>query len=70
MKNMIALIEEISTCSYQQKEGIAQIQKTIMQIEQVSCQNAELVEELSAAGANVKSNANQLNELVDQFKLS
>lgn len=68
MNELVQKISEISDGSKEQSFGVEQINKAIMQLGNVSNQNAALVEELSAASKSMSSNTHQLNSLVNRFK--
>jgi methyl-accepting chemotaxis protein len=64
------LIGEISSASMEQSTGIGQIGDAVNQLDQVTQQNAALVEESAAAAESLKVQAAQLAEVVSVFKLS
>jgi len=64
------LIAEISAASVEQSSGISQIGDAVNQLDQVTQQNAALVEESAAAAESLKHQAAQLAETVSVFKLS
>ncbi|MBF0398699.1 MAG: HAMP domain-containing protein, partial [Desulfobacterales bacterium] len=70
IKNVADTISEIASASREQSTGIEQVNKAIIQLDQVIQQNASLVEESSAASESLNSEAQELSELVMQFKLS
>jgi methyl-accepting chemotaxis protein len=63
------LISEISAASGEQSKGIAQIGEAVNQLDQVTQQNAALVEESAAAAESLRVQAGQLAETVSTFKL-
>ena len=63
------LIGEISSASMEQSTGIGQIGDAVNQLDQVTQQNAALVEESAAAAESLKVQAAQLSQLVSVFKL-
>lgn len=63
------LISEISDATQLQTSGIDQIGDAIAGLDQVTQQNAALVEESAAASESLKSQADQLMESVRVFKL-
>lgn len=63
------MIQEIANSSYEQSEGIQLINRAIMQIEQSSQQNLNVVNEATHASHTMKAQAMQLHELVSFFKL-
>jgi len=64
------LIGEISSGSTQQTMGIEQIGTAVAQLDQVTQQNAALVEESSAAADSLKHQAAKLVDAVGAFKLA
>ena len=69
VKNVSAIIAEISTASEQQSAGIEQVHSAIGQMDHVTQQNAALVEEAAAAAVTLQEQAGQLVETVNVFKL-
>ncbi|MCP5105528.1 MAG: HAMP domain-containing protein [bacterium] len=69
LQEMSDKLRQIARGSREQSTGVDQINQAILQLEGVVNQNAALVEELSAAGKTLKSGANELVVLVDQFKV-
>ncbi len=63
------LIGEISAASLEQSTGIGQIGDAVNQLDQVTQQNAALVEESAAAAESLKVQAGQLAQMVSVFKL-
>jgi methyl-accepting chemotaxis protein len=63
------LIGEISSASTEQSTGIGQIGDAVNQLDQVTQQNAALVEESAAAAESLKVQAAQLAQVVSIFKL-
>ena len=63
------LIAEISAASIEQTQGISQVGDAVNQLDQVTQQNAALVEESAAAADSLKQQAVKLAEVVAVFKL-
>ena len=63
------LINEISTASGEQSQGIGQVGAAVTRLDQMTQQNAALVEESAAAAESLKTQAARLAELMAQFKL-
>jgi methyl-accepting chemotaxis protein len=63
------LIEEISHATGEQTTGISQVGDAVNQLDQVTQQNAALVEQSAAAAESLKHQAAQLAEVVSVFKL-
>jgi methyl-accepting chemotaxis protein len=64
------LIGEISAAAVEQTSGIGQVHDAVSQLDQVTQQNAALVEESAAAADNLKQQAAKLVDLVSGFKTS
>ncbi len=64
------LISEISNASIEQSSGIGQVNEAITQMDQVTQQNAALVEQSAAAATSLKEQAARLAQAVALFKLS
>ncbi len=62
-----ALIAEIALSSQEQATGLAQVNSAVNQMDQVTQQNAAMVEEATAAAANLKAEAMELANLVGRF---
>ena len=61
---------EISSASSEQSAGVWQVCEAVSQMDQVTQQNAALVEESAAAAESLKLQAQHLVESVVRFKLS
>ncbi|MBG6081694.1 methyl-accepting chemotaxis protein [Rubrivivax gelatinosus] len=64
------LIGEITNATVEQSSGISQVGDAVGQLDQVTQQNAALVEESAAAAESLRLQAARLTELVGVFKLS
>ena len=69
VRRVADLIGEISAASHEQSKGIGQIGEAVNQLDQVTQQNAALVEESAAAAESLRVQARQLAEAVASFKL-
>lgn len=69
VKRVADLIAEISSASVQQSSGIEQIGGAVTQLDEVTQQNAALVEESAAAADSLKQQAIKLAELVSVFRV-
>ncbi len=63
-------IGDISIASIEQTSGIEQVNKAVAQMDEMTQQNAALVEEASAAGESMSEQARSMRELLSFFKLS
>ena len=64
-----ALIAEIAQSSEEQATGLAQVNTAVNQMDQVTQQNAAMVEEATAASSSLKSEALELANLVGRFDI-
>jgi methyl-accepting chemotaxis protein len=64
------LIGEISAAAREQKQGIGQVTEAAGQLDQVTQQNAALVEESAAAADSLRQQASRLTELVSVFRVA
>jgi methyl-accepting chemotaxis protein len=62
------LITEIAKSAQEQSTGLHQVNVAVNQMDQVTQQNAAMVEEATAASANLKSEAGVLAQLVQRFR--
>ena len=69
IKRVTDIMGEISSASTEQASGVAQVGEAVTQMDQVTQQNAALVEEMAAAASSLKSQANELVQSVAVFKL-
>jgi len=69
VKRVTDIMGEISAASQEQTSGIEQINQAISQMDQVTQQNAALVEEAAAAAASLQDQAVHLSQVVSVFKL-
>ena len=63
------LIGEISASATEQRDGIGQVNQAVGNLDQMTQQNAALVEESSAAAVSMNEQAQRLSQLVAQFKV-
>ena len=64
------LISDINAASTEQSAGIAQVSDAVAQLDQVTQQNAALVEEAASAADSLNHQARQLVQAVSTFKLA
>jgi methyl-accepting chemotaxis protein len=62
-------MDSIATSSREQSVGLAEVNTAVNQMDQVTQQNAAMVEEANAAGATLATEAGRLRELVSRFQL-
>ncbi|MDZ7922164.1 methyl-accepting chemotaxis protein [Rhodoferax sp.] len=70
IRRVTDIMGEISAASNEQSAGVSQVGEAITQMDQVTQQNAALVEEMAAAASSLKSQAGDLVQTVAVFKLS
>ncbi len=69
IRRVTDIMGEISAASSEQADGVGQIGEAVTQMDQVTQQNAALVEEMAAAASSLKSQAEELVHTVAAFKL-
>jgi methyl-accepting chemotaxis protein len=69
VKKVSDIIAEISAAGQEQSSGIAQVNKVVMQMDEMTQQNAALVEEATSASNSLKEQAHNLKEQVAFFSL-
>jgi methyl-accepting chemotaxis protein len=69
VRRVTDIMGEIAAASQEQTTGIEQINQAITQMDQVTQQNAALVEEAAAAAASLQDQAGNLSQLVGVFRL-
>ncbi|MET0350901.1 MAG: methyl-accepting chemotaxis protein, partial [Rhizobacter sp.] len=70
VRRVTDIVHEISTAAAEQRDGIGQVNQAVAQLDQVTQQNAALVEESSAATESLKDQVRHLSGLVGTFKLA
>jgi len=63
------IIGEIATAASEQSDGIGQVNMAVTNLDQMTQQNAALVEESAAAASSLRNQAQQLNQLVAVFRV-
>jgi len=69
VKRVTDIMSEIAAASNEQSAGIEQVNQAIVQMDEVTQQNAALVEEAAAAAESMQEQANVLMDAVSIFKL-
>ncbi|MDY0742893.1 methyl-accepting chemotaxis protein [Paucibacter sp. R3-3] len=69
VRRVTDLMGEIAAAATEQRDGIGQVNQAVATLDQMTQQNAALVEESSAASASLKDQAQRLSEVVAVFKL-
>jgi len=70
VKRVTDLMAEISAAAQEQRDGIGQVNQAIGNLDQLTQQNAALVEESAAAASSMSDQARRLSEAVAVFKTS
>jgi methyl-accepting chemotaxis protein len=70
VKNVTDIMAKISAASIEQSLGIGQVNQAIAQMDDVTQQNAALVEQAAAAAESLEEQAQQLTGLISSFQLS
>ena len=69
IKRVNDLMSDIAAASVEQATGLDEVSKSVSQMDNMTQQNAALVEEAAAAAESLLSQANQLTAQVSKFKL-
>jgi len=64
------IIDEISTAASEQSNGIAQVNVAVTQMDQMTQQNAALVEQSAAAAESLKDQSTRLTEVISVFRIA
>ncbi|WP_338619280.1 methyl-accepting chemotaxis protein [Achromobacter sp. E1] len=70
VKRVTDIMGEISAASEEQSSGIDQVNRAVSQMDEVTQQNAALVEEAAAAAGSLQDQAQRLAEAVSVFKIN
>jgi methyl-accepting chemotaxis protein-1 (serine sensor receptor) len=70
VKRVTDIMGEISAASEEQSSGIDQVNLAVSQMDEVTQQNAALVEEAAAAAGSLQEQASQLADAVSVFKIN
>jgi methyl-accepting chemotaxis protein len=69
VKKVSDIIAEIAAASREQSSGIEQVNRAIMQMDQMTQQNAALVEEATASSQGMADQARRLNEILSRYQV-
>lgn len=69
IRQVSALMNDISTAAGEQNSGIEQVNVAVTQMDSATQQNAALVEQTSAAASSLEEQASQLAELIATFRV-
>ncbi len=70
ISRVTTIVSDISAASMEQSNGIEQINQAVTQMDEVTQQNAALVEQAAAAAQSLQDQAGQLTQAVSIFKLN
>ena len=70
VQRVTAMMDEISRASQEQSGGIAQVNQAVAQMDQVTQQNAALVEQAAAAAQALQEQAARMEQTVSVFRLA
>jgi methyl-accepting chemotaxis protein len=68
VQRVTALVNDIANATQEQSTGLNEINKAVVSMDEVTQQNAALVEEAAAAAESLDAQAHALNEIVGRFK--
>ena len=69
VRRVSGIIHEITASAAEQSDNIGHISQSVTQLDQMTQQNAALVEQSTAASESLREQALQLTRAVSQFKL-
>jgi methyl-accepting chemotaxis protein len=69
VRRVTDIIGEISASAREQNDGIRQVNQSVTRLDEMTQQNAALVEESAAAAASMREQARRLNDLVLKFEI-
>ena len=70
VERVAGLIHEIASATTEQNQGIVLIHRAMTQLDDVTQQNASLVEQSAAAAASLKEQADSLSQVVSRFRVA
>ena len=69
VKTVTVIVAEIASASREQSSGIHQVSKAIITMDQVTQQNAALVEQAAAAAEALNDQARQLSATIEKYQV-
>jgi methyl-accepting chemotaxis protein len=69
VKKVSDIVAEIAAASREQSAGIEQVNRAIMQMDELTQQNAALVEQATAASQGMADQARELNEMMGRYRV-
>jgi methyl-accepting chemotaxis protein len=70
VKKVSDIVAEIAAASREQSSGIEQVNRAVMQMDELTQQNAALVEQATAASQAMAQQAGELNEMMGRYRLA
>ncbi|MDR3708231.1 MAG: methyl-accepting chemotaxis protein [Capsulimonadaceae bacterium] len=68
-ERVAAIVEDITTAAQEQAAGIEEVNKALCQMDEITQQNAALVEEAASASEEMSQQARELRDTVRRFKI-
>ena len=69
VKKVSDIVAEIAAASREQSSGIEQVNRAVMQMDEMTQQNAALVEEATAASQSMADQARDLNKMMSRYRI-
>lgn len=69
VKKVAALIQEVTTASHEQSSGLELVNHAVIQIDDMTEQNGQVVDNATASAIQLKRQARELSSLIDSFTL-
>ncbi len=69
IRRVTDIMSEISSASNEQSQGVSQVREAVQQMDQTTQQNAALVEQMAAAASSLRSQSEELVQVVAAFRL-
>jgi hypothetical protein len=69
VKKVSDIVAEIAAASREQSSGIEQVNRAVMQMDEMTQQNAALVEEATAASQSMADQARELNQMMGRYRI-
>src|SRR6202035_408269 len=70
VKKVSDIVAEIAAASREQSSGIEQVNRAVMQMDELTQQNAALVEEATAASQAMADQVRGLNQMLDRYRVN
>src|ERR1700758_3726128 len=69
VKKVTGIVSEIAAASREQSSGIEQVNRAVMQMDELTQQNAALVEQATAASQAMAEQVRGLNQMLDRYRV-